>query len=166
MDLARLNAAPEDLARAEFLSCCASEAWAEAMCRRRPFSGVTDLLQAAADEWWVLDEEDWLQAFAAHPRIGDRVDNAGRHADWSRREQSGVDDAADTVRAALATRNAEYESRFGHVYLVFASEKTADEMLALCEERLHNDPDEEFLIAAGEQAKITDLRLRRLLGID
>lgn len=166
MDLAQLNAAPVEVARAGFLACCASEAWADAMCRRRPFSGVTDLLQAAANEWWVLGEEDWLEAFAAHPRIGERADGDGRHADWSREEQSAAADTAAGVAAALAERNREYEARFGHVYLVFASGKSAEEMLTICEERLGNEADEEFLVAAGEQAKITDLRLRRLLGID
>lgn len=166
MDLPGLNTASEEAARDAFLACCASDAWAEAMCRRRPFASATALLQTAADEWWLLDEEAWLQAFAAHPRIGERPEGEDRHTTWARVEQSGADDADEAVRAALAERNAEYEARFGHVYLVFASGKTASEMLDLCEGRLGNDPDEEFLLAAGEQAKITDLRLRRLIGID
>ena len=166
MDLPGLNAAPDDAARSAFLACCASEAWADAMCRRRPFPSTAALLEAAADEWWLLDEEAWLQAFATHSRIGERPEGDDRHAEWSRAEQSGTDDADATVRTALAARNREYESRFGRVYLVFASGKTASEMLDLCEARLGNDADEEFLIAAGEQAKILDLRLRRLVGID
>ena len=166
MDLAGLNAASPETATLELLACCASEAWAAAVTTRRPYADIDDLLNAASDAWWTLGEEDWLQALAAHPRIGERRDGDDHHATWSRREQAGAELADDAVRQALAECNQAYEARFGHVYLVVATGKSADELLEQCRTRLDNDPDEEFLIAASEQATITELRLRKLLGID
>ena len=165
MDLDRLNAMSADEAEATLLDCCASPGWAAAVAAGRPYQGVDALLAAAEDAWWSQPPDEWLQAFAAHPRIGERREGADRHSRWSRAEQSGATGAEQEVRDALARCNAEYEERFGHVYLVFATGKSAAEMLALCRERLDNDPAEELRVAAGEQAKITALRLRRLLGI-
>ncbi len=166
MDLAGLNRATPPEAITALLACCASEAWAEGMASRRPFADEDHLLTAASDVWWTLGEEDWLQAFAAHPRIGERPEGDDRHAAWSRAEQAGVDDATEAARAAIAECNRAYEARFGHVYLVAASGRTIEQLLDLCRTRLASEPDEEFLTAANEQATITEQRLRRLLGID
>lgn len=166
MDLATLNRATPAEATTALLACCASEAWAAAMVAQRPFADVDRLLTAAGDAWWTLGEEDWLQAFAAHPRIGERPAGGDRHATWSRAEQSGVDDADEGVLAAIAECNLAYEARFGHGYLVAAAGRSAGQLLDICRSRLENEPDEEFLNAAGEQATITEMRLRRLLGID
>jgi len=136
------------------------------MTDRRPFATIDDLLSAAHEEWRALDLADRDEAFAAHPRIGDRAVGDDRHASWSRREQSGVDEADRRVLEALATCNRAYEERFDRVFLVFATGRTAADMLDLCEERMGNDPDTEYEIASTEQEKITDLRLRRLVGID
>lgn len=136
------------------------------MSAHRPFATPDVLLTAASDIWWTLDEEDWLQAFAAHPRIGEHRSGDDRHSTWSRTEQAATTLATNDALKELAACNQEYEARFGHVFLVFASGKTADELLAVCRDRLGNDPEEELLVAAEEQMKITELRLRRLIGID
>lgn len=166
MDLADLNRMTPAEAITVLLGCCASDAWAQTMATRRPFDDVEHLLTTAGDVWWTLGEEDWLQAFAAHPRIGERPAGDDRHAVWSRAEQAASSDTTDDVRAAIAECNRAYEARFGHGYLVAAAGRSAEQLLERCRSRLENEPDEEFLTAAGEQATITELRLRRLLGID
>lgn len=166
MDLPGLNRAPRPEAVAALLECCASTAWAEAMADRRPFRGVDELLTSAADEWWIRGEGDWLQAFGAHPRIGESRAGADRHSTWSRDEQSGMAEAAAEVAEAIAACNRDYAERFGFGFLIYAAGVEAAALLEACHRRLENDPDEEFLVAAAEQEKITELRLRKLLGID
>jgi 2-oxo-4-hydroxy-4-carboxy-5-ureidoimidazoline decarboxylase len=165
VDLARLNDLPADEARQVFLDCCASTAWSNRMADRRPFADPDELLAAARAEWWALGPTHRSEAFAAHPRVGGQVAGNDRHAAWSRREQSGAADADEVLAEQLADCNREYERRFGRVYLVFATGKSASEMLALCQERLDNDAETEYQIASAEQEKITDLRLRRLVRI-
>lgn len=128
------------------------------MAARRPFQNVDDLYRAAEDVWWSLEGSDWLEAFAHHPRIGERA------AGWAKGEQSGVADASADVRKALTRRNRMYERRFGHVFLICATGRGATEMLANLDQRMDNDPATELRIAAGEQAKITRLRLDKLLS--
>ena len=123
-----------------------------------PYASDVAVHAAAEREWWKLERADWLEAFAAHPRIGGRSDD-----DWSQREQSGVNDAAVDVRRALEAGNREYEARFGHVYLVCAAGRDAADLLVDLRRRLANDPAQELRIAAGEQAKITALRLEHLV---
>jgi OHCU decarboxylase len=166
MDLATLNRAGAEQAADDLLACCGSRAWAQAMVERRPFVGVAELLQCAADEWWVRDDADWLEAFAAHPRIGERRGGDDRHSSWSRAEQAGMDAADTATTAAIAECNRRYEERFGYRFLVCATGLGPAELLDACRRRLDNDPEEELLVAAAEQEKITELRLRRLLGID
>ena len=160
-----LNALTEADARAELLNCCASSRWADAMIAARPFASDAELFNAAERSWWALDRADWLEAFAAHPRIGNGVAAGPGHAatrEWSRQEQGRAATASPDVRAALAAGNAEYERRFGHVFLICATGRPADEILAELRRRLENDPAEELREAAGEQAKVTRLRLARL----
>jgi len=164
IDLAALNGLPEDEAREALLACCGSRRWAAAMAAHRPFADLAAVERAADEAWWALGADDWREAFAAHPRIGERAPGAGRAAAWSAREQAGTEDAAAEVRAALARTNRDYEARFGHLFIVCASGKTPAEMLALLEARLGADPRAELDTAAGEQAAITRLRLHRLLG--
>ncbi len=128
------------------------------MIAARPFSDDRAVIEAAERTWRALDRADRLEAFAAHPRIGDR-DVRER---WSRAEQSGVASASDDVLAELAAANAEYERRFGHVFLICASGLTAEEMLRALRSRLENEPEVELEVASAEQAKITRLRLERL----
>ena len=155
----RLNALGEDAARAALGRCCAAPRWVDAMLAARPFASDAALFDAAERVWWGLGREDWLEAFAGHPRIGERAGDA-----WARREQTGVSGAAQATRAALAAGNDTYERRFGHVFLICATGKSGDDMLRALQERLANDAATELRIAAAEQAKITRLRLERLGG--
>jgi OHCU decarboxylase len=129
------------------------------MSARRPFSDTLQLLAAADEIWWGLRNDDWLEAFASHPQIGG---NGSAHR-WSSQEQSGVQTAADETRRALALGNQRYLEKFGFIYIVCATGKSAEEMLQLLNQRISNDRETEIRIAAEEQSKITKLRLRKLL---
>src|SRR6185503_18373687 len=154
--LARLNAAPDGAAM--LLACCGSRAWAERMAVRRPFEDAAALLRQADQVWWSLGEDDWLEAFAAHPKIGE-----SSAAKWSSQEQAGVAGAGDDVRARLAAGNAAYAERFGFTFIVCATGRSAGEMLALLTARLGATRADELRTAAEEQAAITRLRLGKLL---
>jgi len=165
--LAGLNALPEGEAAAAFLTCCGSTRWAREMARRRPFRTRAEVHAAARDLWHALDPEDWDEAFRAHPRIGERKaapSQGAQAAAWSAQEQAGASAAADDVARALAEGNRAYEARFDRIYIVCATGKTADEMLAILQSRLANDAETELRVAALEQAKITELRLAKLLA--
>ena len=164
--ISRINELSEAQATAEFLKCCGSDEWARRMSGARPFSN-SDQLSSKADEiWWNLNEEDWLEAFRAHPKIGEKKAAAAQSAEaeaWSAQEQSDTERAAAETKAALADGNREYEQRFGFIFIICATGKSAEEMLAALKGRLLNDPETELRIAADEQRKITQLRLRKLL---
>jgi len=165
--LAELNALPATEAEAAFLACCGSTRWARDMASRRPYADVEALTAAADEAWWSLDPADWDQAFRAHPRIGERKAapaQGARAAAWSSQEQAGAASAGGDVAAALAEGNQAYEARFGRIYIVCATGKTAEEMLAILRARLANDDATELRAAAAEQAKITKLRLEKLLA--
>ncbi len=154
---------PEPAVVSRLLACCGSRAWASKVARARPFLGPTELFAAAEDAFDQLDRDDWLEAFAAHPRIGERAAGQSRSSRWSEQEQAGATDAPAEILEELAQANRLYEDRFDHIFLVCASGKSAFEMLNLLSERLNNDPDTELGIAAGEQRKITRLRLEKML---
>lgn len=154
---ALLNGMSDEAARAALDRCCGSARWMAAMAERRPFASDDAVCAAAAETWWSLGREDWLAAFARHPRIGERS------AGWSGDEQRGAADAPAGVLAELRAANASYEDRFGHVFLICASGLDAGTMLDALRERIHNDPEEELRIAAREQIRITMLRLGRLV---
>jgi 2-oxo-4-hydroxy-4-carboxy-5-ureidoimidazoline decarboxylase len=165
VNLGLINSWSATEARAALLRCCGARRWAEQMAAGRPFTDTAELCAAAREAWRGLAREDWLEAFAAHPKIGDQRASGGNHAStagWSAQEQGGVAGAPQATLRALAEGNRRYEAKFGHTFIVCATAKTAAEMLALLEERLSNDPDEELLVAAGEQEKITLLRLQKL----
>ena len=167
--LERLNSLQREEAEAEFLKCCGSTLWARRMAEERPFHDLQQLLAQADAEWWALDPEDWLEAFSRHPKIGEQKSartQAAAAQQWSEQEQAGTKSADEETKHQLAAANREYESKFGHIYIVCATGKTADEMLSLCRERLSNEPDEELRVAAEEQRRITHLRLRKLLEAD
>ena len=164
MDLGDLNHLSSAKARETFLACCAATEWADTMTQRRPFSDLTALLTDAEEVWWDLTPEDWLEAFAAHPRIGERATGTDIHSTWSTQEQAGVT-GDDETRNLLAEANRAYEDHFGFTYIVFATGRTAEEMLDLCRKRLGNDDLVEYTVAAAEQARITNLRLRKLVGV-
>jgi 2-oxo-4-hydroxy-4-carboxy-5-ureidoimidazoline decarboxylase len=160
-----LNAMSPADARAALLRCCGSRRWADVLTARRPFASPDALFAAADEVWHGLGRDDWLEAFAAHPRIGDvealRKKFASTAA-WCAGEQAGVAGATEEVLQALAEDNRRYEDRFGYFFIVCATGKSAEEMLHLLRERLPNDPAEELKVAAAEQAKITRLRLEKL----
>jgi OHCU decarboxylase len=156
--LERLNALPVEEAAALLRSCCDSGQWARRMAERRPFPSEAAALDAADRVWKSLFPADWLEAFRAHARIGDRQAQ-GQQAE----EQAGAQSASEATRAALEEANHLYEKRFGHIYIVCASGKDGQEMLDLCRRRIHNDPAMELAVAAEEQRKITRLRLAKLL---
>lgn len=162
-----LDSLPAREAQTLLATCCAVRAWVTAMVERRPFGDAATLLRAADEVWWSLGPEEWREAFAHHPRIGEREAAAAqesRSRAWSTGEQRGVADASAEIREALAEGNREYERRFGHIYLVSAAGKSAEELLALLHARLWNDAASELQVAAGEQAKITRHRLLKLVG--
>ena len=163
--VAAFDALPDHDAAAVLESCCGSLAWVQAMVAHRPFRTVSRLLDEADAIWWSLGPEDWREAFDHHPRIGEReaaVPQGSAARAWSAEEQRGVAATGEDTRQALAEGNREYERRFGHIYLVCATGKSAEEMLALLRQRLSNDAATELRVAAGEQAKITRLRLEKL----
>ncbi|HYJ67826.1 MAG TPA: 2-oxo-4-hydroxy-4-carboxy-5-ureidoimidazoline decarboxylase [Nocardioidaceae bacterium] len=139
--------------------CCASVHWAERIASGRPYERADDLYAAADATLATLAEADIDEALAAHPRIGDRPTGAD-----SRREQAGVAGASEQTLADLAAANRAYEARFGHVYLVCATGKSADELLDIARSRLSNDPATERRVLRAELAKINHIRLTRLLG--
>jgi 2-oxo-4-hydroxy-4-carboxy-5-ureidoimidazoline decarboxylase len=157
----RFNALPRAKAEAELLTCCASRRWAAAVAVGRPYGSAEDLFAAAGKAVRDLEWPDVEEALGAHPRIGDRPEGDSRESAWSRGEQSGVGEAD---RAAFAEGNAAYEERFGHVFLICASGRSAGEMLAELRERMANDPATERGVVHGELVKITELRLRKLFS--
>ena len=161
MNLDELNSLAAAAAIGEFLRCCGSGRWATAMTAARPFRTFDDVLSTADAIWTALDQPDWLEAFEAHPKIGE-TGTAG----WSTREQAGVAAATTDVRDRLAAANRKYEARFGYIFIVCATGKSAYEVLDLLHDRLHNDTDTELRAAADEQRKITRLRLAKLLAAE
>jgi len=134
------------------------------MVSRRPFGDTEELLESADHVWWGLAPADWREAFEAHPRIGaKKLEGEDRSRRWSEDEQAGAAGAREAILADLAEANRIYEERFGHIFIVCATGKSADEMLALLRARLGNDPESELRIAAEEQRKITRLRLLKWL---
>jgi 2-oxo-4-hydroxy-4-carboxy-5-ureidoimidazoline decarboxylase len=165
VNLERVNGWSEAEAQSAFLGCCGAPGWADAMTARRPFRSETELFTTAVEVWRELPRAEWLAAFAAHPRIGDLEAlrrRYGQSAGGPAAEQALVRTAPDEALQALADGNHRYEDRFGYIFTVCATGKTAGEMLALLRERLTNDPETELRIAAGEQEKITRLRLEKL----
>jgi 2-oxo-4-hydroxy-4-carboxy-5-ureidoimidazoline decarboxylase len=161
--LERLNTMDEREATQALRGCCGSSAWASKVVRARPFRTTEALLAASEQAWSETGAEDWREAFSHHPKIGDLEGARKRFgASDAGKEQSGVVGAAEATLQALAEGNHAYEGRFGFIFIVCATGKNADEMLALLRSRLANGPQEELRIAAAEQSKITRLRLERL----
>jgi OHCU decarboxylase len=166
--LQRLNELSSSDAQAEFLKCCGATRWAQQMEEMRPFANVAELLSRADQLWWSLDEAGWLEAFRAHPKIGEQkaaTAQSAQAAGWSAQEQSGMAHASAPIISELAQRNREYEDRFGFIFIVCATGKSSEEMLSIIKSRLQNDNAAELHNAAEEQRKITRLRLEKLLGL-
>ncbi len=165
--LEQLNQAPPEIAESQFLDCCGSQRWARKMTEARPFETVAVLIEQAEQIWWNLAAEDWLEAFAAHPKIGARKaapTQQAQSARWSHGEQAGTHTAALSVLDELVEANRLYDEKFGYIFIVCATGKSADEMLGICRQRLSNKADRELRIATEEQSKITEIRLKKLLS--
>ncbi len=167
MHFAQLNRLDSQTAQAELLRCCGASRWVKEMASCRPFHDETKFFAAADEIWWQLSPEDWREAFSHHPRIGG-LDGLRKKftstREWSMGEQTGVQEAAEDVLKALAAGNTAYEEKFGYIFIVCATGKSAEEMLAILQQRLPNDPAVEIKIAAEEQSKITRIRLEKLLA--
>lgn len=166
MDLHDFNTLGVQKAEIELLKCCGSSNWVSNMLLQYPFKNKAVLLKWAEKYWYEhCQKTDWLEAFSHHPKIGDLDSLTKKFAatkDWSAGEQSGVDTASQQTLEALAAGNQTYENKFGYIFIVCATGKSAGEMLALLEARLDNKPEDEIHIAMGEQHKITLIRLEKL----
>jgi 2-oxo-4-hydroxy-4-carboxy-5-ureidoimidazoline decarboxylase len=166
--LARWNHSSPAEAAEELLPCCGSPAWAKQLASRRPFRDTSSLLTASDEIWLSLPSSDWLQAFHSHPRIGESSAQAPVHARssaWSRQEQLQAAAAPDPAKQKLDEGNRIYEQQFGHIFIVCATGKSAAEILEILRRRMHNDAGTELREAAEQQRQITQLRLKKWLGL-
>ncbi len=165
--LDQLNGLTPQEAFAEFMRCCGAKRWARGMTARRPFHSRSTLLAGAESLWSLMTAADWREAFAQHPKIGN-VENLRRKfastSVWTAGEQSGVVGAEETMLTALAEGNNAYEAKFGYIFIVCATGKSAGEILEVLLARLPNGPRTEMRVAAEEQKKITRLRLEKLFA--
>ena len=165
--LSAWNTLDADAAVAALLSCCAARRWAQEVAAHRPYATADDLLKAADNIWATMEESDWMEAFRAHPRIGERkaADATAQSTQWSRQEQSAAEAAREDVLTELADGNLRYEQLFGFTYIVCATGKSAEEMLHILQRRLVSDRQSELREAAEQQRQITQIRLRKWLEI-
>ncbi len=167
MTVAELDALPESAARAALTACCGAAPWVAAMLASRPWRERAALLAASERAWAALSPGQLAESIERHPRLGEAravAELDARERRWSAAEQSGAEAAADDARAALARGNAEYERRFGHTFILCASGRDAEDMLAALRARLGNSREAELAITARELEKITTLRLEKLLA--
>jgi 2-oxo-4-hydroxy-4-carboxy-5-ureidoimidazoline decarboxylase len=166
--LANWNQLDPTFAEREILPCCGSRAWSKKLAAQRPFDEVQQLLQASDRAWASLAEEDWKQAFDSHPRIGQKHarDATSESLAWSSEEQRAAMSGEDAAKLALAERNRQYEDRFGRIFIVCASGRSAAEILSILNARMNNNIAVEWREAGEQQRQITQLRLRRWLGAE
>jgi OHCU decarboxylase len=165
MTLAEFNALPAAQAESALMDCCGSARWAASVASRRPYATVEALHKAADTIWWNLERDDWLAAFSHHPQIGDKPASGSESArQWAEGEQTGARAATEEVKTRLARGNRAYFEKFGYLYIVCATGKSAAGMLAILEQRLQNDLPSEISIAAEQQRMITRIRLEKLLA--
>jgi 2-oxo-4-hydroxy-4-carboxy-5-ureidoimidazoline decarboxylase len=159
------NDEEEQVLRA-ILPCNGSPAWAIALVRQRPFTNAADLFRASDEVWRSLSEQEWQQAFDSHPRIGEKKAKAAseQSAKWSAGEQQSAQ-ADEALQAALTVGNKEYEANFGRIFLICATGKSAAEILEALQQRMGNDAATELQEAVEQQRRITQLRLRKWLGM-
>ena len=165
MTLAEFNALPTAQAESALMDCCGSPRWAASVASRRPYAAMEALHKAADAIWWKLERADWLEAFGHHPQIGDNPASGSDSArQWASGEQAAARAATEDVKARLARANRAYFEKFGYIYIVCATGKTAEGMLAILNQRLQNDLPSELSIAAEQQRLITRIRLEKLLA--
>lgn len=166
--LEKLNRATAVEAESMLRDCCGCREWARQMANSRPYTSQSGLFVRAAEVWNRLTISDWLEAFAAHPKIGESKAAAPQQkqsAEWSSGEQAGMNSVNERLRQDLAKANREYFDKFGFIFIVCATGKSGEEMLQLCRTRISNDRETEIRLAAEEQQKITEIRLRKLLSL-
>ena len=168
MSITELNHLPKPALAEALQKCCGSTKWVENMLAAFPVSDAESLMDEANTAWNSLSEADWREAFTHHPKIGGDVEalraKFASTSTWAEGEQASVKQASPATLEALAAGNADYERKFGYIFIVCATGKSAEEMLALLQARLPNKPEDELLIAMGEQDKITRIRLEKLLA--
>lgn len=165
MTLDEFNALPPAKAESTLMDCCGCARWAANMAAQRPFNNVNSMFAAADTVWQNLERADWLEVFSHHPQIGEKASVGSASArQWAAGEQSGARAATEDSKARLARGNRAYYDKFGYIYIVCATGKSADEMLALLDRRLQNDAASELPIAAEQQRLITRIRLEKLLS--
>jgi OHCU decarboxylase len=165
--LERWNALPRAEAEREVIACCGSLRWAAEISARRPFTHLAWLSETADDIWWTLEPADWLEAFAAHPKIGEPAATGSETSQrWSAQEQTATDAANEEIAARLAEANRAYLAKFGFIFIVDASGKSRAEILALLERRLQNESQQELREAAEQQRRIMHRRLEKLFAGD
>jgi len=165
MTIAEFNALPASAALETLRNCCGAARWTQQLAAQRPFSNAQALYIAADAAWRTMDRPDILEAFSCHPQIGQQAASGSQvHRQWSEGEQSRVQSAAEDVKARLARQNRAYFEKFGYIFIVCASGKSAEEMLALLDKRLQNDEATELPVAAEQQRLIMHLRLEKLFA--
>ena len=165
MTLAEFNVLPSAQAESALIDCCGAARWASSVASRRPYATVQELHKTADGIWWKLERADWLEAFSHHPQIGDAAASGSESArQWAAGEQAGARAATEDVKTRLARANRAYFEKFGYIYIVCATGKTAEGMLAILNQRLQNDVASELSIAAEQQRLITRIRLEKLLA--
>jgi allantoicase len=161
-----LNSLPQNEAVRALLQCCGSKRWAEQVANARPYESLDTLITTANDIWWSLQPDDWLEAFRSHPKIGEKKAAepvSDRSREWSGQEQAGVSNASRETIDSLSALNEAYDQKFGFIFIICATGKTSEEMLSALRERLEHGPATELPIAATEQSRITELRLKKLI---
>ena len=167
MTVFELNHLPATELKEALLKCCGSTAWVNKMMTVFPIEDLIDLFEDAEAQWYACTEADWREAFTHHPKIGDISSLKKKFAStaqWASGEQSGVNQATQQTLEKLAESNQLYEQKFGYIFIVCATGKTAGEMLSILNDRLPNTPEAEIKVAMAEQQKITNIRLEKLLS--
>lgn len=165
MTLAEFNLLSNAKVQELLFKCCGCTAWAEQLAHEIPFASIRELKHKSDNIWFSCDHSSWMEAFTHHPKIGDLKSLEEKFASTKHlasAEQSGIDSSATEVLKQLKEGNDRYEDKFGYIFIVCATGKSADEMLSLLQQRLNNDRSDEIKIAINEQNKITHLRLNNL----
>ena len=166
MTIQEINHLPVETLKGELFKCCGSTNWVNKMLPFFPMEDLVEFLEDAEEQWYACTEEDWREAFKQHPKIGDTASLAKKFAttaEWAAGEQAAVNTATPALIDQLAEANATYEKKFGYIFIVCATGKTAEEMLGILQQRLSNTPETEIKIAMDEQNKITLLRIQKLI---
>ena len=169
MTIAEFDHLPAEKKRELLLQCCSSKCWADKMLTVFPVEDLVDLEECAEEKWYQCSEQDWKEAFQQHPKIGDINSLKQKYSatkTWAEGEQAGVSTASEEVLQKLSERNNKYQEKFGYIFIVCATGKTAGEILVMLEDRLPNSPEEEIKIAAEEQNKITKIRIEKLFSVN